>query len=109
VTCATMASCDDFDDIVVWANTISPFCGASQNSIMVSRASAGCVPSSTGSTRSCSAAVSTRKSRPRAWRSRLQPPFEARPGSAFKNAGAQLVSPFGIMVATETLCVSTRP
>ena len=30
VTCATIASCDDFDDIAAWANTISSSCGISE-------------------------------------------------------------------------------
>src|SRR5215207_6483889 len=57
VTCATIASCDDFDDIVAWGSTTSPFCAASPPSTTASPASAGCAPSSTASTRSCSAAA----------------------------------------------------
>ena len=30
VTCATIASCDDFDDIVAWADAISSSCGISR-------------------------------------------------------------------------------
>src|SRR4051812_36556761 len=44
VTCATIASCDDFDDIVAWgtpgARTTSPFCAASRPSTTASPASA---------------------------------------------------------------------
>src|SRR6202140_1684968 len=59
VTCATIASCDDFDDIVAWANTISSSCGISRSFITAFPASAGSGPSSIGSIRSCSAAVLT--------------------------------------------------
>src|SRR4051795_9157420 len=62
VTCATIASCEDFDDIVAWgtpgARTTSPFCAASRPSTTASPARAGCAPSSTASTRSCSDAAS---------------------------------------------------
>jgi len=58
VTCATIASCDDFDDIIAWGKhhlavlrRFSPFYHGIP-------ASAGCAPSSTASTRSCSGAAS---------------------------------------------------
>ena len=60
VTCATIASCDDFDDIVAsGANTISPSCGISRRFITAFHASAGCGISSIGLIQPCSAAVST--------------------------------------------------
>src|SRR3984893_13393040 len=52
VTCATIASCDDFDDIVAWGK---------HHRLLLRHFSqaAGSGPSSMGSIRSCSAAVST--------------------------------------------------
>jgi len=43
VTCATIASCDDFDDIVAWGKHHLHFLRRSRNSITASRASAGYV------------------------------------------------------------------
>src|SRR5207344_46580 len=61
VTCATIASCDDFDDIVAWGKHHLGF--LRRFSEFHHGIPCGCAPSSTGSTRSCSAAVSTAGSR----------------------------------------------
>jgi predicted transposase YbfD/YdcC len=57
VTCATIPSCDDFDDIVPGANTISPSCGDFRSFTTPYPASAGCAVSSIGSIRPCAAAA----------------------------------------------------
>jgi hypothetical protein len=44
LTCATIASCDDFDGIPPGASIIWIFCGGSRHSIVESLASAGCAP-----------------------------------------------------------------
>jgi hypothetical protein len=54
LTCATIASCDDFDDIVAWGEHHLDFLRFTS----VSRACAGCGHWSTASTQSCSDAVS---------------------------------------------------
>src|SRR4249920_1561708 len=62
VTCATIASCDDFDDIVAWGKHHLVFLrhfSEYRSIITAFPASAGSAPSSIGSIRSCSAAVST--------------------------------------------------
>src|SRR3982751_4657412 len=92
VTCATIASCDDFDDIVAWgtpgARTTSPFCAASPPSTTASPARAGCAPSSTASTRSCSDAAS-RAGSPRCGQTAtISLPSTARPPGAPTTAGA---------------------
>src|SRR6195256_3026327 len=57
VVCGTIASCDDFDDIVAWGDDhidfLRRFCEFHHAPV-----SAGCVLSSTGSTPSCLAAAS---------------------------------------------------
>ena len=53
VTCATIASCDDFDDIVAWGKHHLVFCGISRSIITAFPASAGSGPSSIGSIGSC--------------------------------------------------------
>ena len=58
VTCATIASCDDFDEIALWANIIWTFCAASRSSISAFPANAGCAAWLTASTPSCPGAVS---------------------------------------------------
>jgi hypothetical protein len=40
--CATIASCDDFEDIVEWASIISISCGSSPSSTMAVRVRVGC-------------------------------------------------------------------
>src|SRR5664279_2730386 len=54
LTCATIASCDDFDEIAAWGSTIWMFCGGLRRSISASRASVGCGRWSTASIRCCS-------------------------------------------------------
>jgi hypothetical protein len=41
VVCATIASCDDFDDIIEWGEQLSTSCGASPNFTTVFHAHAG--------------------------------------------------------------------
>jgi hypothetical protein len=59
VTCATIASCDDFDDIVAWGKHHLAFLRHFSEFHPAFPGSAGSGPSSIGSIRSCSAAVST--------------------------------------------------
>jgi hypothetical protein len=42
VTCATIASCDDFESIAMWASATWISSGGSATSIMACRAPAGC-------------------------------------------------------------------
>ena len=42
VTCGTIATCDDFDEIVLWGSTTSISSAASVTSITACRAPAGC-------------------------------------------------------------------
>src|SRR4030081_2412890 len=59
VTCATIASCDDFDDIVAWGKHHLAFLRHFSEFHHGIPCEAGSGPSSIGSIRSCSAAVST--------------------------------------------------
>ena len=68
VTCATIASCDDFDDIVAWGKHHLNFCGSSRISITAFRASAGCACSLIGLIRPCLGAA-LRAGSPRCGRS----------------------------------------
>ncbi len=43
VVCATIASCDDFDDIAAWARNICPFCGVFYPIIMACRVHGGSI------------------------------------------------------------------
>jgi hypothetical protein len=57
-TCATLASCDDFDEIAAGAGTTSNVSGGSRRFLSASRASGGGARWSTVSIRSCSGAAS---------------------------------------------------
>ncbi len=57
VTCGTIASCDDFDDIVAWGEHHLIFCGSSRISITAFPASVGSAALSTGSIQPCLGAV----------------------------------------------------
>src|SRR6266700_5655626 len=57
VVCATIAACDDFEDICAWGRQHLDSCAPSRSSITAFRVSAGCVSSSIGSIRSCSHAA----------------------------------------------------
>src|SRR5262249_14589599 len=58
LTCATIADCDDFDEIVAWGNHHLAFYDGSRHFILGSRVPAGCGRWSTVSIRCCSGAVS---------------------------------------------------
>src|SRR4051794_5144039 len=80
VTCATLASCDDFDDIVAWGKDhlavlrrFSPFHHGIPG---------GCAPSSTASTRSCSPAASRAGLPPFGRAATTSSPLMARPPGA---------------------------
>jgi hypothetical protein len=63
LTCATIADCDDFDEIVAWGRITWIFYDGSRHFILGSRVPAGCGRWSTVSIRCCSGAVSRAGSR----------------------------------------------
>src|SRR5450631_1143322 len=79
VTCATIASCDDFDEIAEWGSIISTSCTASATTITASPVSAGCAASSTGSIRRCLRAASRTGLRPNGRADMSSSPSTARP------------------------------
>src|SRR5271165_2910396 len=58
LTCATISSCDDFDDICAWGRHHLDFLRGFCEFITAFRASAGCASSSIASIRSCSPTAS---------------------------------------------------
>ena len=87
VTCATIASCDDFDDIVAWGEHHLDFLRRFSRSITASRASAGCAAWSTASIRHCSDAAS----RP-GWRRCGRNAMSSSPSTARPHAAPMIIA-----------------